>query len=631
MTKTLHKLGALLVIASSLTTAAIAGDGTIGGMTNQPSSGSFSLPAFSWKSPTLDSWWNGNSGTAGWFGLGKSMGDYGLTISGTAREVFLGQVGGGLKNVQQGNWVNEEKIAFIYDFSKLFGINGLIIESDWRYRNVDGSQNTPTTGWAAGTLGNSSMFNPSKDTSGMGVRILPQFLKWQSEKGDDPNFMVKGGWVNPYEDFLQQPDSKWFQNNAIASAKGIGGSAGPGTVVGYTSAGAPVYAKTTAVPWSSSYASWGGMLRAKPSSETYVQAYLGLAIGGYSGVQSSPYTYTDVYPYSSVSPQYLGSQKQPVAVLNTVGVNGQLNGKTTTKNNQYVYNNHGFNFQGAAPYNNPSPGAAYPNGAYYNNNVYSQNGIYNVEEVGWTPKWGQDKLAGKYVLGGYIWGQNNTSYTPTTWIKGQTKPYPLQNNSLVWGLYLQADQRLTAVHNQVAAPSLSDKNPVDEKNPAGTTTVADKVRGLYMINECTFTPPQNCAIPFYFQTGLVYKGLFDARKQDTCGIVLGMGFYSQYLNEYTASQNQALANGYGSKYNVAVPNGPVAYNSPNATTGKTSSATAYEYQPGFTSTEVVEAFYNVQINKWLAFRPDAQFIANPAGNGTCGSDWILGAEVQAKF
>ena len=58
---------------------------------------------------------------------------------------------------------------------------------------------------------------------------------------------------------------------------------------------------------------------------------------------------------------------------------------------------------------------------------------------------------------------------------------------------------------------------------------------------------------------------------------------------------------------------------------------AYQYLPGYTSTEVVEAFYNVQINKWLAFRPDAQVIVNPAGNGTCPDAWILGAEIMAKF
>jgi carbohydrate-selective porin OprB len=571
----------------------------------------------------LSNWWSGSSGTANWFGIGKPLNDYGLTISGSAREVFLGQLSGGLPNTNKGNWINEEKMAFIYDFAKVFGLKGLTLESDWRYRNVDGDPNNAYNAWSAGTVGNSSMFNPSKDTSGMGVRILPQYLKWATDSSKDPNFLVKAGWINPYEDFLNQPDSIYFQNNAIATAKGIGGTAGPGTIVGYSASGVPVLAKTTAVPWSSSYASWGGELRAKPSSSTYVMGYLGLAIGGYAGVQGSPYTYSDVYPYTSISPQYLGSIKQPVQVLNTVNYQGALNGKTTTKYNQYVYNNHGFNFQGAKGYNNPNIKGGSTNfaaGSLYNNNTATQNGLYTVEEVGWTPKVGADKLSGKYVLGGYVWGQNNTSYTPVAYVNGQTKPYPTQGNSVVWGLYLQADQRLTAVHSKEAAPRVSmDKNPVPD-----TTTVADKVRGLYSFNEFSFTPQQNNAIPFYFQTGLIYKGLLDARPKDACGIVLGAGFYSQSLNDYTTSQNQALLKSYnGSNVTASntVPNGPT----------KAGGTEYFAYLPGYSTTEVLEAFYNVQINKWLQFRPDAQYIINPAGNGTCGNDWILGAEVQANF
>jgi carbohydrate-selective porin OprB len=46
---------------------------------------------------------------------------------------------------------------------------------------------------------------------------------------------------------------------------------------------------------------------------------------------------------------------------------------------------------------------------------------------------------------------------------------------------------------------------------------------------------------------------------------------------------------------------------------------------------VIEAFYNVQINKWLTFRPDAQYIINPSGNGSTVNALVLGATVSAKF
>jgi len=532
MTKAFQKLGALIVIVSALTTAtsAIAGDGTIGGITNTPSAGTFSLPAFNWKPPTLDSWWNGNGSTDEWFGLGKPFNDYGLTITGHAKENFLGQVTpaaqpanakGSISGVPVDNWSTEVKMGFNYDFGKLFGLTGLCVQSDWRYRNVNGNPNCPYTAQAAGTSG---VFNPNKDTSGMGVRVMSQYFLYKTDKTMDPQFLLKFGWINPYEDFLTQPESKNFENNAIASAKGIGGAVG-----GYTK-GVKTYS-VTSVPWSSSYDSWGGMLRAKPSASTYVQTYLGLSIAGYSGIQAS---------------------------------------STKTAN----YNNHGFNFQGTAAFDP-------------NSSAYGQNGVYNVNEVGWTPKVGLDKLEGRYAIGSYIWGQNNNNF-------GSSSGY-----STIWGMYFQADQRLTAVHNQVSASPSLDKNPVVGKNPSATNTVADKTRGLYSFNEFTFTPASNCTLPYYYQTGLVYKGLFDARKNDKMGIAVGEGFYSSNLNSSLPKGQFGPSGNFSSHF--------------------------------FSTTAVFECFYTFAINKWLDFVPDAQYIVNPTGNGSTGNAAILGFTIAAKF
>ena len=486
---------------------------------------------------TLDEWggdlqnyWSGNGATANWLGLGKTFKDYGLTITGLAKENFLGQVTpaaqpanakGKIYGVPVNNWSTEVKMGFNYDFGKLFGLTGLSVQSDWRYRNVDGNPNCPYTAQAAGTSG---VFNPNKDTSGMGVRIMSQYFLYKTDKTSDPQFLLKLGWINPYEDFLTQPESKNFENNAIASAKGIGGAVG-----GY-SQGGKTYS-VTSVPWSSSYDSWGGMLRAKPSASTYVQTYLGLAIAGYSGIQAS---------------------------------------STKAAN----YNNHGFNFQGTAAFDP-------------NSTAYGQNGVYNVNEIGWMPKLGADKLEGRYAIGSYIWGQNNNNFGS------------LSGNSTVWGMYFQADQRLTAVHNQVSAPPSLDKNPVDGKNPSASTTVADKTRGLYSFTEFTFTPASICTLPYYYQTGLVYKGLFDARPNDKTGVVVGEGFYSSNFNSTLAKNRGGAANSYASQF--------------------------------FSTTAVFEWFYTVSINKWLDFVPDAQYIVNPSGNGSTGNAAILGFTIAAKF
>jgi porin len=52
--------------------------------------------------------------------------------------------------------------------------------------------------------------------------------------------------------------------------------------------------------------------------------------------------------------------------------------------------NHGLDFQGARP--------------------ADQNGLYFIAETGVTPQIGRSQLPGKYVLGGYYWGLENTSF-----------------------------------------------------------------------------------------------------------------------------------------------------------------------------------------------------------------------------
>ncbi len=58
-----------------------------------------------------------------------------------------------------------------------------------------------------------------------------------------------------------------------------------------------------------------------------------------------------------------------------------------------------------------------------------QNGLYFIAETGVTPQIGRSQLPGKYVLGGYYWGLENTSFF------GQ----PFDGK---FGFYWQADQML---------------------------------------------------------------------------------------------------------------------------------------------------------------------------------------------
>ena len=647
--------------------------------------------------PLLD-WWNGKTATGNWLGARDTLADHGLTVVGSAREIYFGQVTGGLPNQPTSNWINEEKLKFIFDFKPIFGISGLTLESNWRYRGGGNPQ------WAAGTPG---MFNPSEATSGMGVRIMSQQMEYTTP---DKLVTINAGWENPYDQFLQQPLSKMFENNSIASAKGIGGTPGPGVAVvnksssvnaaGVVTKGSVAFYKTSPVPWSSSYTSWGGTLKIRPTKSLYVQSGLYLAISGTGGVTDTQYSATSVYPYSSVPQSYLGQFKKSGQVVPVVDGYGQTI-KGASQNIGWVpqiSNNHGLYFAGSPGFN-PNTGkigvkpttpvnAKYVNSkgqtvsapAYYaaspfdqgSSGNYNRNGLYNVNEIGWTPKFGQDKLEGKYAIGAYIWGQKNTSYSPTQFTASEfpafftvstgtgkkktsatypgnygpptytsyaaTKPAAYHENQVTWGLYLQADQMLYRVREPVDPPVSDGKSAVG-KAVVQPAKLSDK--GLYMFNEFTFTPAQNNQLPFYFQTGLVYKGLIPHRDNDSIGVALSVGFYSSYYNDYIKSQNEQLQNAYGCANNAKVPTGPTVQRPVNPGTGTgaapvpsgslSSFQNYYAYQPLFSSTEVIEAFYNVQLNKWAAVKPYAQLIINPAGNNTVNNDLILGFSAKLTF
>lgn len=639
-------------------------------------------------------WWNGPSATDQWLGLGPVLSDHGLTITGSARQDYYGQVSGGyLNNQPKSNWVNEEKLNALLNFGKLFdldSLNGLTFSSTWRYRNAGSNP-----GFASGTAsGPSALFNPSSQVSGLGLRIMPQYLQWASDSTKDPRFLINAGWENPYDQFLQQPLSKEFQNNNIVQAKGIGSTLGAGipyvntlanpalgqtAANGYTQGNATgskvKYFNSSTVPWGGSYAAWGATLRIKPTRDTYVMSGLYEAISQASGIGATQLSATQVYPYTQVPSSLAGAFNSTALVYQQVGANGQplhnANGTPKLAATGFIpgyNNNHGFNFQGSPSMKvntaaigatsavNQKTGGATPAANYGGNGGFnSMNGLYNVNEIGWTPKFGADKsLAGHYAIGGYIWGQENTSFTPTALqstafttttttsvVKGKKvttttttptalpynakTPYATALNNLTWGMYFQADQRLYAVKEQESSPSLDDKNPVSFK-----TKITDK--GLYMFNEFTFTTPENTAMPFYFQTGLVYKGLIPHRDNDSIGVVLGAGFYSSYYNDYLNAQNQSLVNALGSSKNATVPNGPVSASPKQLGTGTSTTQAFYgAYVPMFSSTEVIEAYYKIQINKWASISPDVQYIINPAGNGTLGNEWILGGNIKVTF
>lgn len=95
------------------------------------------------------------------------------------------------------------------------------------------------------------MFNPSNCQSGTQFRLLSFGMEFDSGKFLPVEHMLtlKLGWLRPQKEFIDQPLSKLFLNNAVNSAKGVGGN----------------------IPFSSSFTTWGGVLTLRPHEFFYVR------------------------------------------------------------------------------------------------------------------------------------------------------------------------------------------------------------------------------------------------------------------------------------------------------------------------------------------------------------------------
>ncbi len=172
----------------------------------------------------------------------------GLTIKGLSKSFFYGNVAGG-KNM--GAACDQElKLSAIYDFGFLNNtLKGLTLNGDIRLRE---GQNPN------GFVGATNLFQPSNIESGKYFRAMRLYFTYTTPRlfGIKEFLTISGGWENPHDTFLQQPLSKLFTNNTLESAKGLSAN----------------------IPWTTSYAGWGGYMKIKPTHWYYFQTGLYMAI-----------------------------------------------------------------------------------------------------------------------------------------------------------------------------------------------------------------------------------------------------------------------------------------------------------------------------------------------------------------
>lgn len=201
---------------------------------------------------SFSDWWNGKEMTGNWFGVRDTLKDRGLTFKGKYEGIFFGVVDS--QRGARGFYDQEVAFSSELDLAKFTGIEaleGLTAFGGVRWRDSRANSNPNSFVQA------SSLFQPSNNQSGTQWRLTSFGLEYSTPEmfGVENFFTVRGGWLQPQKEFIDQPLSKLFVNNAIESSKGVGGN----------------------IPFSSSYSTWGGTLEIKPTKQSYAKAGLFMA------------------------------------------------------------------------------------------------------------------------------------------------------------------------------------------------------------------------------------------------------------------------------------------------------------------------------------------------------------------
>jgi len=197
-----------------------------------------------------EKWWNGKGLLQGSgnpvFDARKALDDEGFKLNGKYGGAFYGVIDS--QNGSRGFWDQEIYFGAELNFGKILNNESLEGFKGWaNFRWRDPSPLSNPNEYVEAQ----SMFNPSHWQSGTQFRVM-NFGFDYSTKDLLPvkdMLVVKGGWIQPQREFIQQPLSKLFMNNAIESAKGVGGN----------------------IPFSSSFSTWGGTLEVKPHESVYLK------------------------------------------------------------------------------------------------------------------------------------------------------------------------------------------------------------------------------------------------------------------------------------------------------------------------------------------------------------------------
>jgi len=194
-----------------------------------------------------------------------------------------------------------------------------------------------------------------------------------------------------------------------------------------------------------------------------------------------------------------------------------------------------------------------------------------IGQAGWTPELtiGEHRdLPGHYSMGAYYVTEEHTRFLQPPPVGG-APPFTNEATGL-WGLYWMVDQMVFS--NGV--DSHGDKTGV---TPWFVVSIAP--------DETVNT------MPFSFYGGIRWDAILPSRPDD----FLGLGFvYGEFSDDLATSQRLA-------------------------------GAPAQDFEA------VLELTYKIQLNPWLTFQPDLQYIFNPGGAGNFDDALVLGFQASVQF
>lgn len=121
--------------------------------------------------------------------------------------------------------------------------------------------------------------------------------------------------------------------------------------------------------------------------------------------------------------------------------------------------------------------------------------------------------------------------------------------------------------------------------------------GIQAFTMATFAPADRNPLPFFWDAGVVWRGLVPGRDDDV--LVLG-GMYGAFSDALQTTQRIRYAQGR-------------------------------RRDPPQTWEAVVELGYLIQVTGWLQIQPDLQYIVRPGATGATGDALALGAQVVVTY